>query len=227
MSFPNVKPGAERISLHVKPVDNYVYFKGTTNFSTTPLSDDLWEGVGAVWFSPTQICLTLIPSPVTGGNNKLTVRVTGVDQFGFPASEVMTLTSVGVVPLGGSTVTSRQGSKRCYCSITAIQVVAVEGIDEHMRYRIGIGRTKKDVQDPPPLPFNSYRIPIQKRLRERVELNLVQNIFRTHEDDKLWFEHIVSDLDLGSSTVQIILNDKKEKHFAVVSGIRRVLENQI
>ncbi len=221
-ALPNISTGARFWGYHLKPLDNPAYFVTSSPLYSGPPSElepDLWANTAQpnIWFSPTQLLLTLTPGAGSPDVRTLVVVITGRDQFGFPVDETLAITANGT-PRG---VPAATGSARCFSHIDSIAVVpdettAVDGDS----YTIGVGRSQGDVASSSPRAENSYRIPLPARVRAEVSVLAVQDV----GGGAIWLpDHLASPpianqitIDLESQAVEIVLDSGDARDLAII-----------
>lgn len=217
--------GDELTSLHLKPQDDYNYFKGLSTFdSDNPVGQDLWEDINPACFAPTQVCVSF-KRPVTEDTTvDAYVRVKGIDQFGYPATELLWLHAVNLpdpTPLG-AVLWARVGTKRCYTRIESMLVETTSANLTETTYRIGIGRSRLAAQGN---LDNSYRLPTPLRLRHKLEvtsylvvMNYVEHSLpQTLTEQRMWVNPSgIVKVDRPNNAVEVVISDDLQKHFSLI-----------
>lgn len=198
---PSLSGGAGFWRLSFKPLDNYTYFHGESNLLGAPVGLKM---CGRNYkFSPKQVTLSLIPNGL-GSDRELSVRVSGVDQFGFLASEIITLRT-------DKDTASRQGTRKCYSGYYDIVLVSASGTQSTDKYAIGYGRSIDDAASPPPRPDNSIRVPLPVRVRSSsavhgVHLSLAGKSYPAGDFS----------VDVAAQSVEVVLDQTDDEVHAVV-----------
>jgi hypothetical protein len=168
MDIPNIAVGARFWAYHLKPADEDQYFLVPTS-NIGAAGAELWDGTVAnsatLWFAPTQVLITFQAAttinPVVG-DRTLVLTVTGRDQFGYPADEIVEFIDVA------DGATALRGTKRCYARIDKVTVDTATNIDSGDQYSFGIGTSGGA----------NYRLPIPARIRDISEVLAVQEVFK-------------------------------------------------
>ncbi len=181
---------------HSKIPNSYEYFLRS---SPVPAVGSDLLSTGQVWCEPTQVCITLtVPLPYIQPQS-LTVEARGLDQFGYPVSEQVSLTRHSL----GST---HQGTLRAYTRLDSLTVVERENVLG--TYSLGIG-TSGGQEIIPGRPTNSYRLAVPNRLRSESQ---VKGVHVVDTGDFKTPGHKGFKVDPAHSTVEFKIGESKNDH---------------